>query len=126
IGSDPNGNALADGRNLDVPQGVTVMIDEGAVFKMRRGTLSGGSSTPTPSGDRSGGALRVLRTQVPNVVFTSFNADSFSGDTNASTTLARPGDWGGLSFHNDIDNGSQRFNYEHQGIFLHYVSQADI
>ena len=34
IGVDPNGNTLSDGRRLEVPKGVALMIDAGAVFKL--------------------------------------------------------------------------------------------
>jgi hypothetical protein len=126
IGSDPGGNVLPDGRNLDVPKGVTLMIDAGAVFKVRRGTFSVGTNS---SGiDRSAAALQVLGTPVQSVFFTSYFDDSFSGDTNADTNSTSPGagNWGGIIFENDFDRANQRFDYEQQGIFLNYVNHADI
>ncbi|HTN75285.1 MAG TPA: hypothetical protein VL096_08565, partial [Pirellulaceae bacterium] len=124
LGTDLNTNVLPDGRSLDVPQGVTLMIDAGAVFKSRLSSISVG--TNTAEGDRSGGALQVLGTPVQSVYFTSFNDDSFSGNTNNSAVGAAPGNWGGIIFQNDIDRANQRFDYEEQGIFLNYVNHADI
>lgn len=124
IGSDPSGNPLVDGRTLEVPKGVTLMIDAGAVFKSRRGSISVGSNSAT--NDRSGGALQVLGTPVQSVFFTSYNDDSFSGNTNNSPTPAAPGNWGGIIFQNESDRANQRFDYEQQGIFLNYVNHADI
>ena len=56
VGNSP----LADGHTLEIPAGVTVMVDEGAVFKLRRARIGAGSSSPTI--DRSGAALQVLGT----------------------------------------------------------------
>jgi hypothetical protein len=51
---------LRDGSTMEVPKGVTVMIDAGAIFKLRRARIGVGSSTLTI--DRSGGVLQVLGT----------------------------------------------------------------
>ncbi|MFO1062595.1 MAG: hypothetical protein U0892_01805 [Pirellulales bacterium] len=55
-----NGVELSDGSSLDVPKGVTMMVDAGAVFKMRRSRLGTGSSNQGI--DRSGGAIQILGT----------------------------------------------------------------
>ena len=63
IGIDAFGQSLPDGGAdgiLRVKTGVTLMIDAGAVFKLRRGTIVVGSSSPTV--DRSGAAMQVLGT----------------------------------------------------------------
>ncbi len=54
------GQALQDGSTLEIPKGVTVMIDANAVLKLRRARISVGSSAQTV--DRSAGALQVLGT----------------------------------------------------------------
>ena len=56
VGNSP----LSDGHTLEIPEGVTVMVDEGAVFKLRRARIGIGSSSPTI--DRSGASLQVLGT----------------------------------------------------------------
>ena len=58
--TDTGGTTLEDGRNMEVPHGVTTMIDAGAVFKLRNSFIGIGSSTVQV--DRSGGALQVLGT----------------------------------------------------------------
>ena len=52
------GSVLSDGATMDVPKGVTTMIDAGAVFKLRSARIGVGSSNL--SIDRSSGALQVL------------------------------------------------------------------
>ena len=52
------GVALADGSTMAIPKGVTVMVDAGAVFKLRRARIGVGSSSVTI--DRSAAALQVL------------------------------------------------------------------
>ncbi|MCP4812395.1 MAG: hypothetical protein GY888_07795, partial [Planctomycetaceae bacterium] len=54
------GTPLADGAKLRVPQGVTVMIDQTAVLKLRRAEFGLGSTDAVV--DRSGSALQVLGT----------------------------------------------------------------
>ncbi len=115
---------LQDGSTMNVPQGVTVMIDAGAVFKLRQARIGVGSSTT--SVNRSRGALQVLGTPAANVIFTSYNDQSIGVDTNPLATVPSSGDWGGLSFRNDLDRFEGRVDYESQGIFLNYVNQADI
>jgi hypothetical protein len=126
IGVGPPGNSgpLPDGRGLEVPKDVTLMIDAGAIFKMRRSRISVGSDTATI--DRSGGALQILGTPTNSVVFTSYDDDKFGGDTNRSPTQPAAGNWGGILFQADIDRADQRFDYDREGIFLNYVNHADI
>ncbi len=137
------GQPLADGSTLNVPKGVTVMIDRGAVLKLRRARIGVGSFTAT--GDASGGALQVLGTPrlVDNagflvkdangnavsgqVTFTSYNDEKLGGDSNTAVpTTPAAGDWGGLMFRRDLDQTSGRLDREDAGIFLNYVNQADI
>ncbi len=49
---------LADGETFEVPQGVTVMIDAGAILKLRNAKISVGSESIDE--DRSLAALQVL------------------------------------------------------------------
>ncbi|TWU47287.1 hypothetical protein Poly51_50860 [Rubripirellula tenax] len=146
------GLTLEDGRNLEVPQGVTTMIDAGAIIKLRSARIGVGSSTLLE--DRSGGALQVLGTprlvnlspsgsvvssslqgdtnailsgySDGSVVFTSIN----DGDANAATVsgsrAAAPGDWGGLVFRRDLDESEGRADLEDEGIFLQTVNHAQI
>ena len=143
IGFDSLGRPLADGSRLHVPQDVTVMVDRGAVFKLRRADITVGSLSP--SVDRSGSALQVLGTprlldaggnvirdatgrEVPgSVFFTSYNDESLGGDSNpAMPQTPSPGDWGGVMFRNDVDRANGRFDFEREGIFLNVINQADI
>ena len=129
IGFDDFGQVLADGPELTVPKDVTVMIDAGAIFQMRRSQVSVGSTSPSINSDRSGGALQVLGIPGRNVFFTSYNEvgpNSLGQDTNPLSNPASPGDWGGLAFANDLDRADGRFDHEQVGVFLNYVNQADI
>ncbi|MFV1966411.1 MAG: hypothetical protein ACC628_13390 [Pirellulaceae bacterium] len=145
IGFNQLGTVLADGPRFDVPRGVTVVIDEGAVIKLRRARIGVGSSSAIE--DRSGGALQVLGTPIlldvfgsvlrdrdgipipGSVYFTSILDDELGESTNLDSLAfdAAPGDWGGIRFRNDIDGQDKnRLNYEEAGIFLNVVNQADI
>lgn len=138
------GQPLADGTTLEVPKGVTVMVDAGAVIKLRRARIGVGSSAVNI--DRSAGALQVLGTPrvidaagnvkldefgqpvVGNVLFTSLHERVGVG-TNPDPNPPAPaaGDWGGLVFRADLDHrDTNRFSYEKQGIFLNQVYFADI
>ncbi len=108
---------LADGETMDVPQGVTVMIDAGAVIKLRDTNIDVGRSSPTI--DRSAAALQVLGTPAARVIFTSFHDDTAGGISDAPNVQPAPGDWGGLVFRDESDR-------EDQAIFLNYVNQASI
>ena len=118
------GQFLDDGTTMVIPKDVTVMIDEGAVFKLRQAHVGVGSASLAV--DRSGGALQVLGTPTHSVIFTSWLDESVGKDLHQPTTNPTPGDWGGLLFRNDLDNAENRFNYEREGIFLNYVNNADL
>ena len=75
VGLDKNGNPLPDGETLDVPAGVTLMIDEGAVFNMRQSNIDVGSSSPLVS--REHAAIQVLGTPSNRVVFTGYRDSEF-------------------------------------------------
>ncbi|MFO0869977.1 MAG: Ig-like domain-containing protein [Pirellulales bacterium] len=117
------GQLLTDGTTMEVPKGVTVMVDAGAIFKLRAARIAVGSSTLGV--DRSGSAMQVLGTPERNVYFTSWFDESLGRDTFGTTTFPDKGNWGGIIFQNDLDHAKGRDDYEAQGIFLNYVNHAD-
>ncbi|QDT03916.1 Dockerin type I repeat protein [Rubripirellula lacrimiformis] len=139
IGRASSGAILADGDILEVPKGVTVMIDAGAILKLRNAKISVGSESIDE--DRSLAALQVLG--APTIVdrdgqvidgtvdITSYREEARGGvllgaDTNLLTTIPTAGDWAGIEFRNDFDYSEGRAVWETEGIFLDYVSHADI
>lgn len=144
IGTGTSGGppVLDDGTTMNVPRGVTAMIDAGAIFKLRRAHVAVGSTSAGV--DRSGSALQVLGTPhlldnngrllrdangdaVPgNVYFTSWLDETTGRDTFNPTTTPAPGNWGGISLRADVDNAEGRPNLEDEGIFLNYINHADI
>ena len=140
---------LPDGRHMDVPSGVTVMVDAGAAFKLRSAAVSVGSNNLLS--DRSGGALQVLGTPrlvqlsdpAPagaddpdpgvevlggsgNVIFTSTRDRVVDTAAAGNSRSASDGDWGGLIFRRDFDLAEGRPNLEDEGIFLQVVNHADL
>ncbi|MCE5266813.1 MAG: hypothetical protein LLG00_02875, partial [Planctomycetaceae bacterium] len=125
IGTNPQGATLSDGANIDLPKGVTMVIDAGALFKMRGANIDVGSA----NADRTLSALQVLGTPTQKVYFTSYKDETIGVDTYSPPTTAAAGDWGGLVFANDHDaeaNDLTWQNLESQGIFVNYVNFADI
>ncbi len=114
IGNSQFGGALADGADLTVPQGVTVMIDAGAVFKLEGTNITVGENTPGV--DYSESALQVLGTPGSSVYFTSFH-DNTVGTLTDTVTSPSAGDWGGIVFGPGAD-------LENQGVFLDTVNHA--
>ena len=70
IGTDQSGAALSDGKKLEVPKGVTLMFDAGAVVKLRGANVDVGSSAQNI--DRSLGSVQVLGVPGESVYFTSY------------------------------------------------------
>ncbi len=122
IGTTTANQPLRDGSRFDVPQNVAVMIDGGAILKLRAAGISVGSSTAGV--DRSAGSLQVLGTPGNEVILTSWLNENTGGDTTPTPTTASPGNWGGIIFRNGIDRAEGRFNYQNEGIFLNHVSNA--
>jgi hypothetical protein len=123
IGFDSINTALSDGTKFDVPKGVTVMIDAGAIIKLRGANVNAGSFDVNI--DRSTGALQVLGTTATNatgdigsVHFTSYYNSAIGAPGANSQGLAK-GNWGGIVFRNDSD-------LEANGVFLNSVNQARI
>ena len=150
--ADVGGGSLDDGRSMEVPQGVTTMIDAGAAFKLRNSFIGIGSSTVQV--DRSGGALQVLGTprlvqlsvegdpiastlvggednEFPGyddgaVIFTSIRDREVDAASSGTSANASQGDWGGLVYRRDIDLQEGRRDLEDDGVFLQRVNHAEI
>lgn len=108
---------LTDGGSMEVPKGVTVMIDAGAIFRLRGTSIDVGTSDVGI--DRSAGAVQILGTPTTSVIFTSWHDQATGKDIDPLVTTPLRGDWGGLVFREDSD-------LEQNGIFLNYVNHADI
>lgn len=117
VGLDTSGNPLADGAEFLVPQGVNVMIEAGALLKLRRANLDAGSSSANIS--RSHSSIQVLGTPELSVLFRSYHNDSAGGDSDGVGPVSSSGDFGGIVFRGDSDLDSE-------GVFLNYVNHADI
>ena len=126
---------LSDGAEFEVPRGVTVMIDAGAILKLQQAKISVGSESVDE--DRSLASLQVLGSPVISeangsvvgsgeVIFTSYSNEAVAVDTNPLATTPAPGQWAGIEFRNDFDNAEGRPVWETEGIFLDYVSHANI
>ena len=97
IGSTHRAMRFTDGSSLDVPKGVTVMIDAGAIIKLNKANIDVGSDAQGV--DRSLGALQVLGTASESVYFTSYfdksigsiGKDSYQGLLAPRWRLGRPG-----------------------------------
>lgn len=123
FGNLPN-NILSDGAELVVPKLVTLMIDAGAIFKLKDSRIGVGS--PSLSKDLSAGAIQVLGTPDLSVIFTSFQDQETGIDTDPLVTTPAAGDWGGIVIRNDLDRAENRFLWDEHGIFLDYINHADI
>ncbi|TWT73865.1 tandem-95 repeat protein [Allorhodopirellula solitaria] len=119
-----NNSVLADGATFDVPRGVTVMIDAGALLKLQDAKIGVGSESIDPN--RELAALQVLGTPTSSVVFTSYNDQNVGIDTNPINTTPGSGDWAGIDLRNDVDYAEGREVWERQGIFLDYVSHTEL
>ncbi|MEO1524863.1 MAG: tandem-95 repeat protein [Planctomycetota bacterium] len=127
----PTNSALADGSELIVPKGVAVVVDAGALFKLRQAKISVGSEAIDD--DRSLASFQVLGTPTianedgsGEVFFTSWDDESLGVDTNPLSTTPQPGQWAGIEFRNDFDYSEGRGVWETEGIFLDFVSHANI
>ncbi|MDP7016121.1 MAG: pre-peptidase C-terminal domain-containing protein [Pirellulaceae bacterium] len=140
-----NGIVLEDGATFDVPKGVAVQIDAGAIFKLRNARIGVGSSSPNI--DRSGGSLQVFgaprlfdgagdiirnslgQPLIASAYFTTIHNTDIGSDTNPDNTppAASAGDWGGIDFRGAIDKADRnRFDYEQEAIFVNSIYYADI
>ncbi len=119
----PLPDGAADG-TLKIKRDVVVMIDGGALFKMRRGAILAGSDSSVV--DRSGGSIQILGTPVSHVLFTSINDETVGVDVDPLSLAPRRGDWGGIRIRRDVDNAAGLTNYENEGIFLDYINHAEM
>ena len=150
--SNTGGSPLEDGRTMEIPAGVTTVIDAGAAFKLRGARIGVGSSTVQV--DRSGGALQVLGTprlvnislsgetvrttlvgdadaeglgfDEGSVIFTSLRDASVDEAAAGNSPVPAAGDWGGIVFRRDLDQAEGRRDLEDEGIFLQRVNHAEI
>jgi len=115
------------------------MIDAGAILKLQNAKISVGSEAIDE--DRSLAALQVLG--APQILdhdgvvidgtvhLTSLREERRDGvlfgiDVLPGQPTPTSGDWGGIEFRNDFDYSEGRPVWESEGIFLDYVSHADI
>ena len=119
-----SGGSLSDGATLDVPRGVTLMIDAGAILKFGGSKILVGSNDSTTN--RSNAAIQVLGLPNRPVYFTSYDDESLGRDTNPLLTNPAAGNWGGIEIRNDFDRSQGRVDRERDGIFLNTISNADM
>ena len=117
VGTDLAGNALQDGATFNVPKGVTVLIDENAVIKLRAAIIDVGSSSQLV--DRGGAAIQVLGTPDRNVIFSSYHDDFVGGDSDKVGPVVTGGQWGGLVLRKDSDSPSKK-------AFVNSIANASI
>ncbi len=115
---------LDDGRNLEVPAGVNVVIDAGVVMKFLDARMSVGSDDNGV--DRSGATLQVLGTPQTPVYFTSYNDRTIGRNFNSVVSTPASGNWGGVELRNDADRAQGRADLERQGIFQNYINHAEM
>ncbi|MCA9020736.1 MAG: DVUA0089 family protein, partial [Planctomycetaceae bacterium] len=117
IGLSDSFQPLEDGGTFEIPQNVTVMVDEGAIIKLQKANIDVGSNDILV--DRSQGALQILGTPDNQVYLTAYGNDAIGGDDDGLSDGANPGDWGGIVFRADSD-------LEDSGVFLNSVNNASI
>ena len=117
IGRNASNVVLEDGATLNVPRNVTVMIDEGAVFKLSRANIDVGTSAA--AAPRVGAALQVLGTPTNRVTFTSYHDDTIGGDTDGFGPATQGGQWGGIVLRQDSDVAGGR-------AFLNTIANANV
>jgi hypothetical protein len=117
IGTTLAGQPLPDGATFNVPKGVTVMIDAGAVLKLRAANIDVGSSSPLV--DRGGAAIQVLGTPDHNVILSSYHDDKVGGDSDNVGPAVSGGQWGGIVLRQDSDAASKK-------AFVNSIANASI
>ncbi|WP_198000954.1 Calx-beta domain-containing protein [Gimesia fumaroli] len=117
IGLNDSFQPLEDGATFEIPQNVTVMVDQGAIIKLQKANIEVGSNDILD--DRSQGALQILGTPDNQVHLTAYGNDAIGGDDDGLSDGANRGDWGGIVFRADSD-------LEDFGVFLNSVNNASI
>ncbi len=115
---------LDDGRNVNVPDNTTLVVDAGVILKFLDSRISVGSDTD--GFNRSGSSIQVLGTPQLPVYFTSYNDHAKGINSNPNDNTPAHGDWGGIEIRNDIDREQGRPEAERQGIFQNYLNHASI
>ena len=130
IGRDDQGNPLSDGEDFNVPAGITLMVDAGAVIRMGQSNLDVGSSSPLVS--RAQASVQILGIPGTPVEFTTIknNANavkrgfnSFTDNTSINTNrlpqgpYQQSGQWGGIVLREDSDSGLD-------GVFLNVLNHS--
>ncbi len=101
LGTDNLGNPLRDGQEFLVPQGVTVMLEAGALVKLHGANLDAGTSSINLS--RAASAIQVLGTPAVPVWLRSYHDDTFGGNSDGIGPVPQGGDFGGIVFRGDSD-----------------------
>ena len=151
--SEVGGTPLRDGVAMNVPHGVTTMVDAGASFKLRNSYINVGSSTTQI--DRSESVLQILgaprHVQLSlqgdpiqttlvgdesannatgysdgSVIFTSMRDRDVDSDASGLSPGPAAGNWGGIIYRRDIDRSEGRSDLADDGIFLQIVNHAEI
>jgi len=117
VGLDFSGNPLPDGAKLEVPAGVTLMIDAGALIKMRGANIDAGTSAV--NNFRNGGAIQVLGSTLQDVFITSLRDDALGSIDDGVNGNPSSSDFGGIVFRADSDSTTN-------GVYLNRVQHATI
>ena len=124
LGVNNVGTTLADGRNFDVPQGVTVMIDAGSVIKLQSASIDAGTSSVGVN--RQNGSVQLLGTPDQKVYLTSFRNDSLGGNSDGASTGPVGGQWEGVVLRRDSDMNLAGTAGLGSDVYLNAIYQADI
>ncbi|MCH1438681.1 MAG: hypothetical protein L7W43_03435, partial [Rubripirellula sp.] len=116
------GQVLEDGRNLELPGGVQLVVDAGVIMKFLDSRISVGSDNN--GFDRSQSSISVQGTPDLPVHFTSYNDTSLGSNSNVLGFAANAGDWGGIEIRNDVDRDQGRIDEERLGLFQSYINHA--
>ena len=116
------GQVLEDGRNLELPGGVQLVVDAGVIMKFLDSRISVGSDND--GFDRSQSSISVQGTPDLPVHFTSYNDTSLGSNSNVLGFAANAGDWGGIEIRNDVDRDQGRIDVERLGLFQSYINHA--
>ena len=107
VGTSDQGSVLSDGETFNVPAGVVVMIDAGAVLRMNRSNIDVGSSTDLVS--RKAAALQILGVPDNLVTLTSQSDAAIVDPDQAVGPFSQGGQWGGLFSEKTQTAGSTEF-----------------
>ncbi|MBR5160969.1 MAG: proprotein convertase P-domain-containing protein, partial [Thermoguttaceae bacterium] len=132
---------LEDGATLDIPKGVSVVVEQGAVIKLANTNITAGSLTAigpvnnvldqTPAG-----TIQLLGAPNEKVYLTSYWDETIGSDSYTQTTTPKSGDWGGIVLTNvkehEYNNSETAKTYgkvtilEDEGVFINYIGFTDI